>query len=401
MEEGSEGMEGTDSSRAETSSPETTTDGEPMTVDAGDVLTSVALQVVVPTMEAFVSATTELEAATSAHLADITATPDDAAETLATTQDAFRRGMEAWQMLEVMQIGPAGAEATVLAGESLRDEIYSWPSVSTCRIDQRIADEGYAADDFFSANLINAYGIAALEYLVFEHGSDHTCAPQVQLDGPWTALGVVEIERRRSAYAQVLAQELLRRASDLASRWSPDGGNFAGALASPGEGTSPYPDETTALNEIFRAMFYVDKLAKDAKVGRALGIADGCAAVPCPDLFESPYAGLAGPALVANLRGLQQLVTGGADPATSAGFDDLLVAAGQPEIAESLLADIAATITLIEGIGDTTLQALVGSDMASVQAIYDAIKRITDTLKGPFVMTLRLSVPSEGGIDND
>ena len=42
-------------------------------------------------------------------------------------QDAWREAMAAWQETEMMQLGPAGDSLTVTGGESLRDEIYSWP----------------------------------------------------------------------------------------------------------------------------------------------------------------------------------------------------------------------------------------------------------------------------------
>jgi uncharacterized protein len=278
--------------------------------------------------------------------------------------------------------------------------VYSWPVINTCRVDQKIADGTYADATFFDDNLVNAYGFVALEYLVFVHEEMHTCPTQVGLDTPWAELGFAEIERRRAAYAHVLAAEIARQGEALATRWSPDGGDFAGLLASPGSDDSPYESDTQALDQVFRAMFYIDIITKDAKVGRALGIADGCAAVPCPDLFEAPYSKQAGPAIAANLKTLRVLVTGGPDPATADGFDDLLAEAGHPEIADTLLADIDAAITVIEAVEDP-LQVVILDDMNRVQTIYNTIKLVTDTLKGPFVMTLMLTIPSEGAGDAD
>jgi uncharacterized protein len=235
---------------------------------------------------------------------------------------------------------------------------------------------------------------------LFSHDDAHTCPTQVGLDASWDALGTDGIERNRAAYAAVLAAEISRHADALATRWSPDGDDFAGLLAAPGEGDSPYESDAQALDEVFHAMFYVDLVTKDTKVGRALGLADGCAAVPCPELLEAPFSHEAGAALVGNLRALRVLVTGGPDPATATGFDDLLLEAGHSDIATTLLADIDAAIALVESI-DTPMHELLVADTARVQQIYDALKRITDTLKGPFVMVLRLTVPSEGAGDAD
>src|SRR5690606_2749580 len=119
-----------------------------------------------------------------------------------------------------------------------RDAIYSWPTVDTCSIDRAIADEDYAQPDFFATAYVYAYGLDALEYLLFVHDAEHTCPAQVQLDVPWTALGFDEIERRRAAYADVLATEIARQAGVLANRWSPAGDDLAALLAEPGAGDS-------------------------------------------------------------------------------------------------------------------------------------------------------------------
>ncbi|HET6582006.1 MAG TPA: imelysin family protein [Nannocystaceae bacterium] len=368
-------------------------------VDRGDVLASIATRVVVPTTADFTAAADALEAATAAYAQAMADDPASAADELAAVEAAFHSAFAHWQLLEVMQVGPLGASTITIAGEDLRDAIYSWPTVNPCRVDQRLADAGYEADGFFTDNLVLAYGFAALEYLVFVHEAAHACPTQVQLDAAWNGLGLAEIERRRAAYAHVVAVGISRQADALASRWSPDGDDFASLLARPG-GDSPYESEAQALDEVFRAMFYLDSTTKDAKLGRPLGLAEGCASTPCPELLESPHGGDAGPAIVANLQALRLLVTGGPDPATADGFDDLLAEAGHPEIGESLLADIDAAIAEIEAI-EEPLQSVIVADPARVQSAYDAIKRVTDALKGPFVMTLMLTIPMEGAGDAD
>jgi predicted lipoprotein len=365
-----------------------------------EVLASVAANVIIPATASFAASASALEAATATHAEAVATDPGTATEATTAAQAAFRTAMSDWQALEVMQVGPLGPSANVTAGEDIRDEIYSWPVVNTCRIDQRIADGTFADASFFDDNLVNAYGMVALEYLLFSDAEAHTCPPQVGLDAGWDALGLEGIERNRAAYAAVLAAEISRHADVLQTRWSADGDDFAALLAGAGEGDSPYESDAEALDEVFHAMFYVDLTTKDTKLGRALGLADGCAAVPCPDLMEAPYSEVADEALLANLRALRLLVTGGPDPATATGFDDLLLDAGQPEIATTLLADIDAAIALVESV-DAPMQDLVVSEPTRVQQIYDAIKRITDTLKGPFVMVLRLTVPSEGAGDAD
>jgi predicted lipoprotein len=376
---------------------DSSSDGTP-SIDRGDVLRSIADQVIVPSTAAFTEQAAAFDAAVQAWAA--TADPGSATAELDAARAAFRTAMAQWQALEVMQVGPAAPSLTVPGGEDRRDAIYSWPTTDTCAVDRALAAEDYAAADFFETELVLVYGLAALEYLLFEQGDAHTCPAQVLLDEPWAALGVDEIERRRAVYSARLSAEVAAQGQALAERWAPSGGDFATMLAEPGQGDSPYASEAEALDQVFRAMFYVDKQTKDAKLGVPIGAVAGCLAVPCVSLLELRWSDDSTAAIVANLRALQLLLDGGPDPATAAGFDDLLANIGQEEIADTLRTDIAAAIALGEGL-EPPLDQLVTSDPAQAQALFEALKTVTDTLKGPFVMALMLTIPAEGAGDND
>ncbi len=360
-----------------------------------DVLESIANNVLVPSTADFVTTAAHLQSTVQA-VADDPSSDDVRAQ----AQLAWRDAMIQWQQLEVMQVGPAAPSLVGIGGEDLRDSIYSWPTTDTCSVDRALVDESFRQDDFFTTQLVWAYGLDALEYLLFVDDAAHTCPTQVQLDGPWAALSAEEIQLRRAEYAQVVATGIAERAGALASRWAPEGDDFAGALARPGEGDSPYADEVEALDEVFRAMFYLDKQTKDGKLGLPLGLVEGCAAVPCADLMEAPSSGAAALAIAENLRALRLMVQGGPDAETADGFDDLLEGMGEGQIAGTLLNQIDAAIAVAEGLGDP-LQSSIASDPASVEALHAAVKDVTDTLKGPFVMALMLTIPAEGAGDND
>ncbi|GEM_PF-418139 len=379
-----------------------TTTGSAPELERRDVLASIASNVIVPAIAAFSSDADGLEQAVSAHVAALTNGGDDPTTTLVSAQQSWHTAMAQWQRLEVMQVGPAASSLDAIAGENRRDAIYSWPTVNTCAIDRALADETFLGPDFLSESAVYVFGLDALEYLLFMREPGHTCPPQIQLEGPWTALGLAEVERRRAEYAQVLAQEISRQAHALEDRWAPSKDDFAGLLAKPGVGDSPYPDDREALDQVFRAMFYVDLVTKDAKLGRALGLQEGCISVPCPDLLELPWSGDAALALAANLEALRDLVIGGQNRDSAHGFDDLLEQDGHGEIANTLLGDIDAAIDVCRAF-DKPLQGVLASDtgLAQVRDLYDAIKRVTDTLKNSFVLALMLTVPSDGDGDND
>ena len=364
-----------------------------------DVLRSIAAQVIVPGTAEFASRATALSTAVDA-LAAARSSGADVEAARQAARDSWHEAMSQWQELELMQVGPAASSLAAIGGEDLRDEIYSWPTADTCAVDRAIVDEDYGGDGFVENSLVWVYGLDALEYLLFTNTDEHTCPSQVQLDGPWMALSGDELDTRRAAYASVLAAHIAEQANALATRWDPSGGNFAGALGNPGEGDSPYANDLEALDQVFHAMFYIDKQTKDAKLGLPLGLVEGCDAVPCVSLLENPWSDDAGPSLVANLRMLQALVQGGPDPETAAGFDDLLEQMGEGAIALTLLRDIDTAIATIEAI-EAPMSEAIATDVAQVEAAYGAVKKVSDTLKGPFVTALMLTIPAEGAGDAD
>lgn len=360
-----------------------------------DVLTSIAFEVMVPNTAEFARLAAELQVAADAYAAAAADDPSAAAVQLAEAQAAWRAAMHQFQRLESMQLGPAASSVTGIAGEGLRDELYSWPTTDTCTVDRRVVDEAYLGENFILLENVLAYGLDALEYLLFSHDMAHSCAPQVGLDGPWNGLGFATIEQRRAAYAAALCGEISRQATELEGRWSDE---FAAHLADPGASGSPWTDETTALNDVFRAMFYVDKSTKDRKLALPLGILGGCTGT-CPDLLESPYSGASASAVAANLEGLRELMLGG-PTASSTGFDDLLAAAGQQALAVQIIDEIDGAIAAAEAFEQPLQQELVNNP-PGVVTLHDEVKDVTDLLKGPFVMTLMLTIPAEGASDND
>lgn len=366
------------------------------------VLQSIATEVIVPHTDDFVAAAQPLVSATQSYAQMLAnaSEPWEADDIRLTAQAAWRTASLRWQRLELMQVGPAAGSLVGIGGEDLRDEIYSWPTADSCSVDRALVDEAYASDDFYSTELVWSYGLDALEYLLFADGTEHTCPSQVQLDGPWNALSSREIERRRAEFAAVIAQGVWQQAEALQRRWSPDRDDFATALASPGAGDSPYASQAEALDEVFRAMFYIDKQTKDGKLGTPLGLVDGCPTAPCVELMEAPWSGTSAAAVAENLRALKLMVQGGPDPDTATGFDDLLVEIGEDQIASDLLGRIDAAIAVADAI-DAPLQELAVSDPARVEALHTAVKEVTDVLKGPFVMALTLTVPAEGAGDID
>ncbi|MBV1856779.1 MAG: hypothetical protein KUG77_00105, partial [Nannocystaceae bacterium] len=182
----------------------------------------------------------------------------------------------------------------------------------------------------------------------------------------------------------------------LETTWA-EGGTWHGYLSDPATG----PLETTAdaMDEVLRAMFYIDKMLKDTKIARPAGLKD-CTADVCLEDVESRWAGLSKEQAVANLQGFQRMFWAGPTAQDGVGFDDLLAAVGEASLGEEMLSDTAAAIAALEAVEGTFFEAL-SSDGAALDASHAAVSELTDDLKGDFPIVLMLNIPSEAAGDAD
>lgn len=369
--------------------------------DRRALLAQFANGVVLPLYSEAASTAAVLADAVDAYAAEATAA-GAATVALEAARAAWLTAWRAWQRAEVLVLGPAAPVGFSPEAVGLRDEIYSWPIVNPCRIDQALVAREYEAEDFIADSLVNVYGFDALEYLLFFDGTDNQCAPQLDInsDGSWDALGADELTRRRAQYAAVVARAVADNTAALLAAWQPDDGGFATRLASAGEEGSPYATVQDALDDVFAAIFYVEVITKDLKLAEPLNLNGACSAAPCLDEVESPWADAGAAAIAANLEALAWAVRGGGSDTNAVGFDDWLVAVGQEALATQLLADIAAAIAAAEGLEGSLRQALV-EDLASVEALHTAVKKVTDQLKNNFSTLLLLTIPSDAAGDTD
>lgn len=368
--------------------------------DRNALLADYAQRIALPALRQFVTDAAGLVNATAALRQAAQSGP--ATSELDAARTAWRNAMRTWQLLEVMQVGPAGSASQVTGGQGLRDEIYSWPAVNPCRVDQETVSEDYADPGFFEQELVNTRGLGALEYLLFDTGDDNACPPttDINTNGSWAALiASGDLLERRASYAALAADSVSERAVQLRNAWETTGGDFAGQLARAGQSNSPFDTAQDAVNDVFAGLFYLELDVKDEKMAPSAGISPDCQDDVCPNLSESIYADASKDHILRNLIAGQQIFHGGSGTA-GVGFDDFLVARNASGLATQMTADFAAAITAVEAIPGTWIEAL-NSDPNSVIAAYDAVKEITDELKGQFATALNLRVPDEGAGDND
>lgn len=308
-------------------------------------------------------------------------------------QEAWFATMDAWQEVEVQQIGPA-ASSLKPGGADLRDEVYSWPTVNRCRVDQETVYGTWTGAGFFDANLVNVYGLAALETLLFSPPGENGCPSDVDIntDGTWTALGPLGVQQARADYAAVVSGGVRDGVAALVTAWDPGGGDFGSLLAA---GAAPFESEQDALQAVFDALFYLETSTKDRKLGRPLGLQD-CTGDACASEAESLIAGGSNRWIAANLRSFRTLFTAG----DASGIEDLVRSVGEDALADALLAALdeadAAAARL-----DVPIHLANAEDPQDAVALYEAVKVVTDLVKGDLATVLVVTIPPEASGDND
>lgn len=351
-------------------------------------------QCMLSTYQAGHAAVVSLRDATHAAKSDPTAEKRAAAET------AWSAAMEIWQQAEVMQVGPA-ASAALPGGKNLRDEIYSWPLTGRCLVEQQLVSKSYEASTFPTA-LVNVRGLDAAEYLLFYKADDNACAANATINsgGTWAALGAAEIAARKAAYAAVVADDVVVRASQLLDAWDPAKGNFVAQLETAGRGSATWSTDLAAVNAVSDALFYVEKQVKDMKLGRPLGLVE-CTSATCPEALESRYAHRSKQHIRNNLVGFGKIFAGCGPAGEGKGLEDLLVASGGSDLAQRIANALSGAIAAADSIEEDDLEEALAKDYASVKALHDAIKVLTDLLKNELVIVLGVELPKSVEGDND
>ncbi len=323
---------------------------------------------------------------------------DPREEQRAAAQVAWRAAMESWQELELFRFGPA-ARALTPGGRDLRDQIYFFPDLNNCLVDQQIVSRAYenGAPDQQAAK-----GLGALEYLLFHDGAANSCSPALSINasGAWAQLDDAERTRRRAGYAAVLGGDLAQQSRALVDAWDPASGNFHGQFVAAGAGSPLFARDQDAFNVVDDALFYFDGELKDLKVGVPLGVSPLCPSERCPEAVESRFAQASNANIVANVAGFRLLFQGCGPSYTGLGFDDWLRQIGQAALADRMLASLVDAERAATGMS-LPIEPLLSADPAQVMALYTALKAVTDPLKSEFVSSLNLELPTAAQGDND
>jgi predicted lipoprotein len=341
----------------------------------------------------------EGQAATFSQTTATLATTDSAANQTA-AENAWRQVMASWQRAEPFRFGPA-ARSMDPGGQNLRDQIYIFPLINYCGVDQNIVSESYTS---FSSVTATTRGLGGAEYLLFHAGSGNSCSAQTAINsnGTWAALSAGELRARRVDYVRRVAQDIQSRATTLVNAWAPAQGNFYEQFTSAGDGSTVFASDQAAFNAASDGLFYIEKELKDWKLGKPLGYVPECPSSPntCPNEVESRFARASTDHLRQNLLGFRRAFQGCGLDFWGLGFKDWLVEIGAGDLADEMQVKLEAAQAAVDALNPPLEEAIVIAP-GNVATVHAAVKSLTDLLKTQFVTVLNLELPMGSEGDND
>jgi uncharacterized protein len=329
----------------------------PIPYDRGTMLRETAEIVILPGYEAVEADAAALASASHA----LCASPSLAGLTEA--QAAWRVAFVDWQSTLAYQFGPT-------RDANLGPEMAFWPT-RPIAIEANVAGATEITPAWIDALGAGGKGLYAIEYLLY--GTADDAAALAQLESP-----------RRCAYLAALADHVARTSARIVLAWSPEGGDYLGALATAGEpGNEVFLAQLAAVSTVITQVLTQLRIVKLTKLGIPLGRIDG---LPQPGSIETLYAEHSVEGMVANLEGARRLWS--AAPHSLDGY----LRSRRPDLADTVLAQFDATIAAFSVLPEPFGAYVSGADHAAGDASYERIRELERAIGNDVSTALAVSV---------
>lgn len=326
-------------------------------------------------------------------------------------KNQWTQTMLAYHLVDAAPVGPLTDN-----GRYYADNIYSWPFINTCSIDNDVASLALTQQQP-STLINNRKGLGALEYLLFTPPQSEKCNLKIPLNKnvvEWLKRTPQQRTKDRCDRAVALAEDVFQKSQELWAAWDPENANFTKTLID----NTRYPSVKVAINAVTDSLFSIEKI-KDAKLGVPLGKnKKECIAAEqkCPEAVEHMWSGLAFPAISTQLAGFRAILYGSTSKSKKAfGFDDYLAAKGHPDVVAKMDSILLSNIEEVQkfsqkgSLSDQILKMDVSACAATTLDnpveplchLYANIRSVANTLKIDVLTILSLDAPPTYQGDND
>lgn len=317
----------------------------------------------------------------------------------------WRSAMESYHGLEVMQLG-------VLAENNfaLLDNLYSYPSTNRCGIDIELFKKS-TQSDYQLPEATNRLGLDAIEYLLFKADLNPTCASNSRNLLGWESLSDVQKGEARCLYIKDLAQRLESDTYKLQTKWNEYLSNLSTT------------NESELLNQIFFALFYIEKQTKDQLLGVPTGLTKGsrtCFGKFCPNNVQHANSKFVKQTLIAHIKTFQDVFEGTVEGKPNAfGLVDYLKSFKNKfsdkiinNVRRSVL-EIETALTSLPNDYDMFTELQQSSDYTqclnsnsknrniTACSLYEDFKKITEIMKKEFTVAFSIKLPIDTEGDGD
>lgn len=313
------------------------------------MLEDIGYGVILPLHERFVQETAVLRDAIYA----FEASPSE--ETLVVMQDAWKVAAATWKQAEFLDFDGL-----------IFGRVYHWPA-ETEFVERLIAEPSYVLDEEFIITRGSfAQGLPIIEYFIFDDKQSDAAIVARFTDA--------ELGERRLQYLVATGELLHGTATKLLAFWSPQEKDYLSVFVAADEAANEPQGSINALaNKMIEQLEGIGKV----KLAQPAGFLDPEAEV---GIVEAPFSHQSADHIVQNLRGFEQLFTGG----DGFGFDDYLdfleAGYGDEPLSVAIKTQIEAAIVAIERI-EQPLETAVVENPEAVLLAYEELNRLVRLTK--------------------
>ena len=279
---------------------------------------------------------------------------------LALCKQQWRDTRLSWERSEALLFGP-------VATENIDPRIDTWP-VNFVDLEAQLSSSDAFTPEYITALEDALKGFHPIEYLLYGVNGDK---------------GAAQFTAREMEYATALANDLATLTASLDASWDPaTAGNYTHAFTSAGSGSTEYPTQRAAFEELVNAMAGICDEVANGKMQEVLLAQD-------PLLEESPFAKNSITDFTNNIRGVENVYLGRYD-ADGTGMEDF-VREHDLQLDNTIKQRIAAAIAALGTITVPFGQAIIEQPVQVQQAV-DAINELAATLNEELLPLVHLHV---------
>ena len=317
-------------------------DSQAAAFDAGTMLNDFANTVVLATYTELDSKAGELLAAVKVLAADTSQA------NLEKAQQAWKATRKPWEQSEAFLFGPVDTQG-------LDPALDSWP-VDHVNLQSVLDSNDALTVDFVSGLEDTQKGFHTIEFLLFRDGDQRKAS---------------DITDRELEYLVSTTENLKASTAQLRLAWAPEGENFSNTVAQAGEGSTVYPSQSAAVQEMINGMIVIADEVANGKISDPYNESD-------TTLVESQFSFNSISDFQDNIRGIQNVYMG-KFMTDGQGLNEF-VNSKDADLDARFQQEVQAAIDAIGAIPDPFRDSIT-ANRGAVQIAIDAVSKVQQTLE--------------------